>query len=260
MGLWARIVAIFKGKSSQAVSKMEAANPEALLENEKNELKKAMANYNESLAKQHALVSRLKAQTLEQEKKNEMLKSRISALFAASQMDKAGELALQSKDLQRQVEENKAQLVQAEELVKSLTKQRDVYIDSAQKKIKSIEGKITRAKMAEAQAQLTEIASATAFNIDGSGANLDKINEHLDERIANAEGKAKVAQGQVEAADWNMSAAEQKALEAQALAEFASQMGLKSTAPAAASPNVAAPLDLGPVETAAPAAVKVPES
>jgi len=160
-------------------------------------------------------------------------------------MEKAGQLALQVKEAKRELEENKKQLVTAEELYKNLTRQRDVYVKQAKERIETAKSKISKAEMAEAQAKLTEMASNVSFNPDGTG--LSALNEKLDERIANAQGKVRVASEQTASSEWSVTEGEQKALESQALAEFAREMGF---APApAAPPSLAAPRDLGPAES-----------
>jgi phage shock protein A len=104
--------------------------------------------------------------------------------------------------------------------------------------------------MAEAQAKLTEIASSTAFDMSGSGAALERLDDKLDERIADAQGKVRVATDSAAADEFNVTDAERKAMEALALSEFASQMGLAAPAAPAEDP-VAAPPELGPVDEVA---------
>jgi hypothetical protein len=128
----------------------------------------------------------------------------------------------------------------------------------AKEKMAEIEGKIDKAEMAEAQAKLTEIASATAFDMSGSGASLDRLDDRLDDRIAEAQGKVRVASDAVAADEFNLTDGERKAMEAQALSEFAAQMGLEPAATEAAAP-VDAPPELGPADEDAAEPEKVTE-
>ena len=125
-----------------------------------------------------------------------------------------------------------------------------MYVREAQKRIENIKQKLSRAEIAESQAQLAEIASATSFDLAGSGATLDRLEESLDQRMTDAMGKARVASDAASAGEWKLKAEEESALEAQALAEFASAMGL-AAAPTAA-PIQAPPMerDLGPAQGA----------
>ena len=242
-----RLFRIFKGWWLRLIGKAEAANPKALLEAEIAEFQKATATYNENLAKQAGMIERLKSQIAADEKALELLKARAQAAYAAKQMDRAGALALQVKDKSRETEENKVQMKAADELYKNLVRQRDVYVKEARRKIDEVKSKISKAEMAEAQAKLTEVASATAFDMSGAGASLDRLDEGLNERISNAQGKVRVAGDAMQSSGLVQTEEEQKALEAQALAEFAAQMGL---APPAVAKSVADPSahDLGPLD------------
>jgi len=245
-----RLNKLIKGFLSLFISGLETANPKALLEAEIQALHEAVANYNRNLAKQAALVEKLRAQVEREKKEVDLLTARATALYNARQMDKAGPIALQLKQRRAQLSENENQLKQGDELYRNLTKQRDVYVLDAQKRIENIKQKMSRAEIAEAQAQLAEIATATSFNLAGSGATLERLEEKLDERVASALGKARVASDSATTGDWAAKAEEEAALQSQALSEFATAMGLTPPTPAApqqeAEPAVR---DLGPAQT-----------
>lgn len=244
-----RLGKLIKGFLSLFISGLETANPRALLEAEIQSLHEAVGNYNKNLAKQAALVERLKAQVAKEGKEVEKTTARARALYSAKQMDEAGRLALQLKALQSTLADNQAQLKQADDLYRTLSQQRDVYVREAQKRIENIKQKLSRAEIAEAQAQLAEIATATSFDLAGSGATLERLETKLDERVADAMGKARVASDQATTGDWAFKAEEEAAMEKQALAEFAAAMGLE---PPPAAPAVAeAQRDLGPAEAPA---------
>ncbi|MFT7625363.1 MAG: phage shock protein A [Myxococcota bacterium] len=244
-----RLWRIIKGWFLGLVGKAEEANPRAMLEAEIADFHKATAQFNENLAKQAGMIERLKAQISTEEKKLEMAKARAAAAYAAKNMQRAGSLALTVKETQRDITENQAQQTAAETLYQNLVRQRDTYVKEARQRIDDVKGKISKAEMAEAQAQLTELASDVVFNPDGSG--LSALDKKLDERIAHASGKVRVASEQMDASEWSMTEAEQSAMEAAALAEFAKEMGLDApaAAPAAAAPAAeSAGMDLGPAE------------
>ena len=243
-----RLFRVIKGWFLRLVGKAEELSPRAMLEAEVDSFHRAIQSYNTNLAKQAGMIERLKRQIIEENKKLEMLTARVTAAYQAKNMEKAGNFALQVKEAKRELEENESQLTQAEELYQNLVKQRDTYTKTAREKIEGIKSKISRAEMAEAQAKLTEIASNTAFDMTGSGASLERLEEKLEERIADAEGKVRVASDAVASDEWSMTEAEQGAMEAQALAEFAAQMGLEPP-PVVQTPDMAdAKPDLGPVD------------
>jgi len=245
--MFGRLFNLVRGFFGLFVSGLEKANPRAMLEAEVLAFQEAVAQYNANLAKQAGMVERLKEQIKRQKKELEQATARVTANFAAKNMEDAGRAALTAKQLKSDLTENEEQLRAADEMYKNLSRQRDVYVKEAQRKIEGIKQKLSKAEMAEAQAKLAEMASSTAFNLSGSGANLERLESNLDERIADAGGKARVAQDSMKSGGWVMKEEEQKALEAQALAEFAASMGLPGAA-APAAEKAAEPKDMGPSE------------
>jgi phage shock protein A len=239
-----RLWQIIRGWWYRIIGKAEEANPRAILEAQIADFQKNSAQFNENLAKQAGMIERLKNQVAAEEKKVELMTARASAAYAAGQMEKAGQMALQIKDTKREIDENKKQLIASEELFKNLSRQRDVYLKQARERIDAVKSKISKAEMAEAQAKLGEMASNVSFSPDGTGINA--LEEKLDERIANAQGKVRVASEQVASQEWTATEGEQKALEGAALAEFAREMGF-APAQAPVAP-MAAPRDLGPAD------------
>lgn len=245
--MFGRLWNLVRGFFGLFVSGLEKANPRAMLEAEMLAFQEAVGQYNTNLAKQAGMVERLKGQIASQKKQLDNLTARVTANMAAKNMEEAGRAALQAKQLKSDLTENESQLKAADEMYQNLNRQRDVYVREAQRKIELIKQKLSKAEMAEAQAKLAEMASSTAFNLSGSGANLDRLEKNLDDRIADASGKARVAQDSMKGGGWVVKEEEQKALEAQALAEFTASMGLPG-APAAKTDEAPAPKDLGPSE------------
>lgn len=248
--MFERLSKLVKGFLSLFISGLETANPKALLEAESQALREAVGNYNQNLAKQAGLVERLKMQVAKDQAEVARLTAKATALYNAKQMDAAGRLALQIKSLKSTLADNEAQMKQADDLYRNLTQQRDVYVREAQKRIENIKQKLSRAEIAESQAQLAEIATATSFALAGSGDTLKNLEENLDKRVTDAMGKARVAADQATEGEWAVKAEEEAALESQALAEFATAMGL--AAPPAPVQAEAVPMerDLGPAQSA----------
>ncbi len=244
--MFGRLINLVKGFFGLFVSGLEKANPRAMLEAEMLAFQEAVGQYNTNLAKQAGMVERLKGQIVSQRKQLDNLTARVTANMAAKNMEEAGRAALQAKQMKTDLTENEAQLKSSEEMYQNLNRQRDVYVREAQRKIEMIKQKLSKAEMAEAQSKLAEMASSTAFNLSGSGANLDRLEQNLDERIADASGKARVAQDSMKGGGWVVKEEEQKALEAQALAEFSASMGLPH--PATKMDEATGSKDLGPGE------------
>lgn len=226
--MFARIQKLIKGFFSLFISKVENANPRALLEAESQALREAVALYNTNLAKQAAMVEKLKTRAEGLRKTVEQTTGRAKALITSGDQKTAGRLALELKTLKSELSDLEGQVQQADALYVNLTKQRDVYVRDARKRIETIKVKMNKAELAEAQAELAEIASATAFDIAGSGDTLARLEENLDERVAQAAGKVRVAADHAAEGDWVLKAQEEEALEAQALAELTSAMGIQT--------------------------------
>jgi len=246
--VFARIKKLIKGFFGHFLSKVENANPQVLLEAEVESLREAVATYNKNLAKQAALVEKVKARGEKLKAQIERATGRATAFFKAQKHQEAGRLALQIKSLKAELSDIEQQITQSDDLYRNLTRQRDVYVREAQKRIETIKHKMNKAELAEAQAQLAEIATATAFDLAGSGDTLSRIEESLDDRVAQAAGKVRVAADQAADGAWMMKAEEEEALEAQALAEFASAMGLQSPSATQFLPEEKL-RDLGPGQT-----------
>ena len=226
-----RLSKLIKGFFSLFIGGLENANPRALLEAEIVSFHEAVGEYNKNLAKQAALVEKLRGAVEKDKREIDKLKGRTQVLVNAKQMEEAGRCALQLKQLSQTVADNEAGFKQADDLYRNLTKQRDVYMRDAQRRIDTIKQKMSQAEIAESQAKLAEIATATSFNMAGTGATLERLEERLDDRVAQATGKARVAADSAAGGAWTHKAEEEAALESQALAEFTSMLG--GAAPAA---------------------------
>lgn len=237
----ARLSRFFKGIVSLFVGSLEASNPKALLQTEIDSLQEATAHYNKGLAKQAAEIQRLKTQIERDRREYDKYRARITALVQAGHKEEAARLALNAKNLQENLQQNAQTADQAEQMYVNLTKQRDVCVREAQRRIDSIKQKMSQAEIAESQAKLAEMSSKVTFDIAGSGANLERLEEQLDNRVADAQGKARVASDAVAGGSWKMKAEEEAALESAALAEFMNMEGLASPA----NPAVTRPLATG---------------
>lgn len=254
--MFRRLANLFRGFMSLFVSGLEKANPRALIEAEKENLRQQIASFNENLANHAAFVERLMRQIKTQEKQESDFAAKTAAHLKLGHRQVAGKYALQLKSLREQLEENRTQLDQAEVTYKKLVKARDISVREAQQKIDSLKRMISEAEMLEAQAELQEMAQGMITSIGGSGDTLARVDEYLTERRDKAAGRARVAAGSVDSTEVDLMEAEQDALGDQALAEFASAYGLDmpvtesaatDSAPAAGEAAPAAPIkDMGP--------------
>ncbi len=250
-----RIANLFKGFLSLFISGIERRNPEALLEVEKENLRKQIAQYNQGLASHAGLCERLMAQVKKQEAEERDLRAKTQAHLRAGNREAAAQYALRLQNLTRELEENRTQLGQAETTYKDLTKARDVAITSAKAKIEALKGAIEDMKMKKAMAEMSEMASGMISQIGGAGDTMSRLQEMVEEERNKAAGRARVARDSMDMREINIKEAEQAALADQALADFAAKEGIVLDAPAggattsAATPAPAAKT-MGPGQTA----------
>jgi len=246
--MWRRISNLFRGFIGLFVSGLERQNPEALLEVEKENLRKQIANYNQGLAAHAGLCERLMTQVKKLEADERDLRARTAANLRAGNRDVASQAALRLQTVQRELEENRTQLAQAETTYKELIKARDVSVKAAQTKIESLKHSLDDLKIKRATAELTEMASGMISTIGGSGDTLDRLHGMVEEEREKAAGRARVARDSLNTNDFQMKEAEQNALADQALADFAAKEGLAlEPREGAAAPAIEAPAaKLGP--------------
>ncbi len=245
-----RISTLFKGFLSLFVSGIEKANPEALIEAEKENLRKQISQFNDSLASHAGFVERLIRQIRELERKEKELTARIGANIKAGNRAVAGQMAMELQTVKGQLAENQGQMTAAEETYRKLIKTRDVAVKEAHAKIEKLKRLLSETKMMEAQAELQEMAQGMIGQIGGGGDTLNRVEEYLNERRDKAAGRARVASDGVDISEYELKEGEQAALAEQALSEFEMAFGFeqKSAAPQAQASEAPAETPRQPVK------------
>lgn len=245
--MFKRLGNLIRGFFGLFVSDMEKRNPEALLEVEKENLRKQIANYNQGLAAHAGLCERLMTQIRKLETEERELRAKAAANLRAGNRDVAANYALRLQTVQRELGENRAQLEQAETTYKELIKARDVSVRAAQAKIESLKSSLDDLKIKKATAELTEMASGMITSIGGSGDTLDRLHNMVEEEREKAAGRARVARDSLNTTEFSVKEEEQKALAEQALADFAAKEGLAIEPASGTSTPVSEPVKtMGP--------------
>jgi phage shock protein A len=224
--MFQRLANIIRGFFGLFVSGMERRNPEALLELETENLRKQIRNYNDGLAAHAGLCERLMTQVRKLESEEKELRAKATANLRVGNRDAAGQYALRLQTVQREVEENRTQLAQAETTYKELIRARDVSVKAAEAKIQALKASLGDLKVKKATAELTEMASGMITSIGGSGDTLDRLHKMVEEEREHAAGRARVARDSLNTTDFAVKEEEQRALADQALADFAAKEGL----------------------------------
>jgi phage shock protein A len=250
--MFQRIANLFKGFIGLFIGGIEKKNPEALLDVEKENLRKQIGQFNQGLAAHAGLVERLSSQVKDLAAEETNLRARTRALIQAGQNEAAGEMALRFKETDQQHDALRAQMEDAETRYKELIRARDVAVKAARDKIESLRRNIDDMKVQKAMAELNEMAAGMVTNIGGSGDTLNRLEEMVKEERSKAAGRARVARDSVDMSGTVVKESEQKAMADLALADFAAAEGiaLPPKTPAASSDSVASspPATMGPLE------------
>jgi phage shock protein A len=244
-----RIANLLKAFLNVFVGSVERRNPEALLELEKENLRKQIGNFNQGLASHAGMAERLMGQVRKLEADERDLRAKAAAHLKAGNRSAAGQYALRLQTVERELGENRQQLEQAEETYKNMIKARDVAVTTARAKIESMRGAIADLRMKKAMAEMHEMAAGMIGEIGGSGDTLNRLHDMVEDERQKAAGRARVAKDAVDMTDVNLKEAEMNALADQALADFAAREGL---ALEPAQPTSAAPRTMGSAPEATP--------
>ena len=231
-----RLTNLFRGFIGLFVSGLERRNPDALLELEKENLRRQMAQFNQGLTAHAALCEKLITQVRRLERQEQDIKAKAAAHLRAGNQQAAGDLALELQNVRLELKDNRSQLDDAEKTYKDLVASRDIAIKSARGKIEALKRGINDLQMQRALAEMNEMASGMLTKIGGSGDTLDRLQEMVEEERSKAAGKARVARDSLDTSEFQQKAAERQALQKMALADLAAELGMnESAAPATAS-------------------------
>jgi len=224
--MFKRIGNLIRGFFGLFISGLEKQNPEALLEVEKENLRKQISEYNKGLARHAGLCERLVSQVEKESKEIRELTAKAAAHLKAGNRKLAGEYALRLQTLRQEHTDNVDQLETAEKTYEELKTARDVAVTAARDKIESLKRDIDETKIAKATAELNEMAAGMINEIGGSGVTLNRLEEIVREEREEAKGRARVAKDSIDTTELTAMEAERTALEELALAEFAAESGI----------------------------------
>jgi phage shock protein A len=224
--MFARIANLLRGFLGLFVSGVERRNPEALLEVERENLRRQIAQYNQGLASHAGLAERLMSQVRRLETEEQELRARTTANLRAGNRELAGQLAIRLQTITRELAENRTQAQQADGTYKDLLSARDSAIRAARAKIEKLRFSLDDLKVKKAMAEMTEMATGMVNSIGGAGDTLDRLHGMVEEEREKAAGRVRVARDSFDTTGIHMKEAEQSALAEQALADFAAKEGI----------------------------------
>jgi phage shock protein A len=229
--MFKRLMNIIRGFFGLFISGLEANNPEALIESEKENLRSQIGRFNENLANHAGFVEKLSRTIKNLQAKEKELTAKITANIKAGNQKVAGQLAMQLQSIKQQLDDNQSQFTVAEKTFRDLSKSRDIAVKEAQAKISKLETMVSETRMHEAQAELQEMAKGMISGIGSSGDSISRVSALLEEKRDKAIGRSRVATTSgVDTGDQVMKEAEMDAMGDAALAEFMAMNGMASPA------------------------------
>jgi phage shock protein A len=220
MSILTRSYNVIRGLIGNVVLWFERRNPDALLENEKENLRRLMAQFNTGLVQHAALAERLTSQIARGEKQIETLTYRVNALLGSGEREAAAREALALKDVRAQLDEDRRQQSEAETTFKSLVARRDTAVAETRARIEQVRRQIGDLKVKRAIADLEGMAQAMVSDLDSGGASLNRLEEMITDERDKAGARARVAQSTAGALPQTTNDAVRQAMADAALAEF----------------------------------------
>lgn len=224
--MFRRLGNLIRGFFGLFVSGLEKKNPEALLELEKENLRKQISEYNKGLAAHAALCERLMGQVKKGEKEIRELSAKAAAHLKAGNRKLAGEYALRLQQIKESHTTNVEELADAEKTYTELKNAQEVAVKAAREKIEALSRDIDQTRIAKATAELNEMAAGMINEIGGAGDTLNRLGEMVREEKEKAMGRARVARDSIDTGDLDRLETERTALEELALADFAAEAGI----------------------------------
>jgi phage shock protein A len=238
--MFKRLANLIRGFFGLFISGLEKKAPEALLENEKENLRAQISEFNKGLVAHAGLVEKLISRARALDKREKELRAKTAANLKAGNRKLAGEMAYKLQAADAEHDEVQKQLEEAETRYKELVKARDVSIKTARDKIEKLRRDIDDMKVQKAMAELNEMAAGMVTDIGGSGDTLNRLEEMVEDERTKAAGRARVARDSVDMSSIQMKDSEQGALEEMALADFAAAEGIElESDPGSAPPSPA---------------------
>ena len=222
MGLWARIMRVFRASTGAALDKIE--NPELVLQQTIRDMRDRVPELNNSVAQVMATERLLIKNSENLEKQVVDLDSKIKASVKMGRDDIATAYIGQLQQAQIDLERTSAQLEHASLASKQALKARDNYVLNMKKRTAEAMQLISAAKQAKLQEQLAQ--TMETFNIGDDASTFNEMREKIDRRVAAAEAKLQLGTSSV---DTQMQDIEREAMDIQLqdkLLEYKQQMGL----------------------------------
>jgi phage shock protein A len=225
--MFQRLANLFRGVFGRFVSGLERSNPDALLENERENLRQQVKNFNDGLVHHAALCERLVRQVRKLEKEEAMLSEKTKSLLRSGNRKAAADTALRLQTISRELLENREQAEEAEKTFRDLVKARDAAVEGARRKIEELRRSIDDMRMQESMAELNKMAAGLVTGLGDTGDTLARLENMIEDQRSRASGLSRVAREALDMSEVEDQIAEQDASAEAALADFAAREGIE---------------------------------
>jgi phage shock protein A len=220
MSLFTRLYNQIRGRFSLFFSSLEFRNPEVLLENAKEDLKKNRVRMQSGVAQMAAVSERLRRQIADGERRKQDLEGRIMVMYNSGKEEIAAELAAQLQEVEGDLAENKAEFEANETAYKEFVATCQTVEKETRKKIEKLTAAMSKAKAKEAMADVAEMLSGSVSQQSASLDNMQRLEEVVTEKLDKASGRVRAAQDTSQFSDIKLRQQEQDIAKKAALASF----------------------------------------
>lgn len=197
--VFARLRNLFGAIAGQAVTELEAAHPEAVLDAERTRLRLQVARYNRGLAAHAAIAERMRRRASQLEREQRALNERIERRLAAGDRARAAEAALRLERVRAELQQGAEAIARSESTYQDLVQARGAAVEVARSRIETMKRSLGEVQAQRALAELCELAADLHGSIGVSEGTLERVHERLEEERDAAMGRARVAREVVDA-------------------------------------------------------------
>jgi phage shock protein A len=225
MTFFHRIYNLWRALLGSGVAELETRHAAELLELERAELCRRVANYNHGLAGYAGSCERMRSQLATLELEQRQLRTRVDARLSVADRAGAGRCALRLEEVAQELAGLRAQLAQTESTYSELLRARELMVGAARDKLGALKRGIRELETQQALVGLSELSAGMQNSFDGSGATLERLLERVEERRTLAAGRARVAREALPLGDARALEAERAILAEQALRRLEADSG-----------------------------------
>lgn len=220
-----RVMKVWRAVVGSGLTTLEVNNAEALLDVEREELRKKVGQYNLGLAGYAAISEKLKRTLLSLDREREQVEAKLRMRMEAGDRVSASRLALRLEAIDEQRAAQQSQRQETENTYRELTQAREVALVQARDRIDSLKREVGDLRVQETLADLTEMAAGMRGAIGLSDTMLERVQEGVSDKRNLAVGRVRVARDAFDSSDSEQREAEQQAMADAALRRFEQRIG-----------------------------------